>query len=822
MPAISVNPPFPLFTDADGQPLDDAYIYIGTANQNPVSNPITVYWDSALTIAAAQPIRTSGGYPVYNGTPARFYTNSDYSILVRDKNGAFIYTAVSETDLIGSQFVTFIQSGSGAVQRTVQDKLRESVSVKDFGSTNSDVEINEAILYLSQGGDGSGSGGQLELARTGYNISEPIKLFNDVRINGTGFNSPMLLSAGANCHMMEVDANRSRIVLDGVWLDGNWATQSGNYRGFNAGSNQIFQWSIKSLYVNDCGGAGFYLESGTALQIDKLDITNCAAGKLEPHAVLPNQTIAQEVSITARSDGNASPVGVRLGSDCSVDHIYLENNGLSVEFRGDGSTVRNAFRNSIPVAAVFNGYGNCFDKITGQGQYSGSFAIQDNGSHNKVPYNELYNKHNTLEILHPGDGVNPYFFDGELHWTGVQRLRNAASIGQQEINIPCQVAAQTNADTASKVVPVLASGEYLVEYWYANAASGNATSMTINDGTSNVLISGSLTDGYNGVSPRWRKYTGLATMGAAATSATMTITSTGTNVGVFANYFTGARMIQSVMPNGGMEGAYVGGVAPNWTSGGTGGTFSETTAPENLRSGSRAQVIVASGGTPTLTSSVIPLQQGVTYLIGGYVKIQTASKTVTAQFQTGDTQLQNIISQITADPLDPWQAFQFVVQYDDQNGGSLNQLRFLVENGTTCYIDDVYAIPLVRAGLENPTRLKFEVPVDLSGAAATRWMSSLSQGAGLYLSHVNLTYTEATSADAGVAINIGKYRASSGTDATFFGTMTSETSKVVYSNTQMKLTRHINGATNANIAISCAGGKTGTGEFFAEIIACPL
>ena len=62
MPAISVNQPFPIFTDADGQPLDDAYIYIGAANQNPVSNPITVYWDSALTIPASQPIRTSGGY----------------------------------------------------------------------------------------------------------------------------------------------------------------------------------------------------------------------------------------------------------------------------------------------------------------------------------------------------------------------------------------------------------------------------------------------------------------------------------------------------------------------------------------------------------------------------------------------------------------------------------------------------------------------------------------------------------------------------------------------------------------------------------------
>lgn len=96
MPAISN--PFPLFTDADGAPLDDAYIYVGAANQNPVSSPITVYWDESLTIAAAQPIRTSNGYPMRNGTPSRFYAGANYSILVRDKNGSFVFQSGAGLD----------------------------------------------------------------------------------------------------------------------------------------------------------------------------------------------------------------------------------------------------------------------------------------------------------------------------------------------------------------------------------------------------------------------------------------------------------------------------------------------------------------------------------------------------------------------------------------------------------------------------------------------------------------------------------------------------------------------------------------------------
>ena len=40
MAALSVEPPYPAFADADGQPLEDGYIWIGTVNLNPITNPI--------------------------------------------------------------------------------------------------------------------------------------------------------------------------------------------------------------------------------------------------------------------------------------------------------------------------------------------------------------------------------------------------------------------------------------------------------------------------------------------------------------------------------------------------------------------------------------------------------------------------------------------------------------------------------------------------------------------------------------------------------------------------------------------------------------
>ena len=154
MSALSIQPTYPIFTETDGLPLENGYIWIGAVNLNPITNPIVAYWDSALTIPAVQPIRTSGGYPVYQGTPARIYVNSDYSIQVQNKNGSVVYSAPAATERISSELISFTQAGAGAVQRTAQAKMREVVSVKDFGAVgngiaNDTASIQAAIDYAA-------------------------------------------------------------------------------------------------------------------------------------------------------------------------------------------------------------------------------------------------------------------------------------------------------------------------------------------------------------------------------------------------------------------------------------------------------------------------------------------------------------------------------------------------------------------------------------------------------------------------------------------------------------------------------------------------
>lgn len=86
-----IGNPVPLFIDARGLLLDGGNIYVGVANADPQTNPITVYSDSALTNPLSQPIQTIGGFAVNGTTPTfMFISQTDYSMRVTDNLGALV------------------------------------------------------------------------------------------------------------------------------------------------------------------------------------------------------------------------------------------------------------------------------------------------------------------------------------------------------------------------------------------------------------------------------------------------------------------------------------------------------------------------------------------------------------------------------------------------------------------------------------------------------------------------------------------------------------------------------------------------------------
>lgn len=97
-----VTQPVKQWPGRDGKPLNMGYIYFGTADQNPETSPIQMYWDVAGTIPAPQPFRTLNGYivrPGPGGTPANVYANSDFSVTVKESDGTRVFTQLRSVDL---------------------------------------------------------------------------------------------------------------------------------------------------------------------------------------------------------------------------------------------------------------------------------------------------------------------------------------------------------------------------------------------------------------------------------------------------------------------------------------------------------------------------------------------------------------------------------------------------------------------------------------------------------------------------------------------------------------------------------------------------
>ena len=312
MSALSIQPTYPIFTDIDGQPLEDGFVWIGQANLDPQVNPINVFWDAALTIPAGQPIRTLGGYPSNSGTPARLYVNSDYSIRVMNKNGSVVYSAPAATERYNSGVISSINAvqvdydpaGLGAVQTNVQAKLRETVSVKDFGAVGDGVTDDTAAINAALA-----TGKVVFLPAGSYAVESPILVPRGGASlvgygQGLGFAQavirPLASFSGSALFVFDGDNEvggwsfRNRLADFMVWCD-----RVDNVKLPAVISvDKAYSLYFKNLWLEDVPGSGFLISESNNIHID-----SCLLGG---------------------RNNSTSPYGVRCLSD-STGGTYITN-----------------------------------------------------------------------------------------------------------------------------------------------------------------------------------------------------------------------------------------------------------------------------------------------------------------------------------------------------------------------------------------------------------------------------------------------------------------------------------------------------------------
>lgn len=133
MSALIFQLPYPSFFGRDGLPLKNGYVWIGAANLEPRTNPVAVYYDAALTIPAAQPLRTVNGFVSRAGSPAQVYIDaSSFSILVQDSKALQVWTEPNAAAQIakGEEFAAAAAASADESASSATDSQAAAASAK--------------------------------------------------------------------------------------------------------------------------------------------------------------------------------------------------------------------------------------------------------------------------------------------------------------------------------------------------------------------------------------------------------------------------------------------------------------------------------------------------------------------------------------------------------------------------------------------------------------------------------------------------------------------------------------------------------------------
>jgi hypothetical protein len=170
---ISPSPRLQFFTNT-GVPMAGGLLYTYAAG---TTTPLATYTDSSGTIANTNPVILDS-----RGEASIWLSTVSYKFKLATPVNIDIWTQDNVTNEVSSANMLYTPAGTGAVTTTVQAKLRESVSVKDFGAVGNGVSDDTAAIQLAVN---SGAKAVYFPAGT-YNVSSTITVNIFMTLHGDG------------------------------------------------------------------------------------------------------------------------------------------------------------------------------------------------------------------------------------------------------------------------------------------------------------------------------------------------------------------------------------------------------------------------------------------------------------------------------------------------------------------------------------------------------------------------------------------------------------------------------------------------------------
>lgn len=373
MPTTTLMPvPKQQYFFAAGIPLIGGKVYTYAAGTN---NPKQTFTDSAGTIPQANPIILNA-----RGEPASaIFWSGNYKVEVRDALNNLVYTVDNyNTDpaglwnifttfasSVGASLVGFVQAGVGAVVRTVQAELRDTVSVKQFGAVGGGV-IDDTAAITAAAVYAVSAGKALRFPRGRYLISANILMrTNGILIDGD--NSEIILGsstagfsiAGSHNHIKDLFFTQSSTAFTPLAIKFfNDATTilSIHNKATNCTGESVYQ-GIQSLMNVNGAGTACYRTMITDCVFQNFHLQKTWAGSFG-------------FSFDGPNSGDAGGNDSRC-VNCTVKGYqknFLVNNSASTQFlncAGDGAAANFSYEGGSSGLQVIGGYYEFNDAFIG-------------------------------------------------------------------------------------------------------------------------------------------------------------------------------------------------------------------------------------------------------------------------------------------------------------------------------------------------------------------------------------------------------------------------------------------------------------------------
>ena len=235
-----------------------------------------------------------------------------------------------------SDLITFDPAGLGAVERTVQDKLQDVVSVKDFGAVGDGVTDDTAAIQAAITGSSSKT---LFFPPGQYKITSTLNLLDNTQYLGS---QNSFLNFTVSEFGLKLPASASNIEITGLTIQGPFARGIGNDIGNTASNIKILENTISGATLPGGGyTAGIFLTNAS----DSIVIEN----KLFGNGFGPTTAFCADIAFYSPSAGTQNSRNLITGNKCfstavsfnivcfNVDRTILSHNICKGAVTGSGN-----------------------------------------------------------------------------------------------------------------------------------------------------------------------------------------------------------------------------------------------------------------------------------------------------------------------------------------------------------------------------------------------------------------------------------------------------------------------------------------------------